>query len=224
MALFRKSAAAALLLAYLLNGAIHPFYANIASPFDVVLSLFALQFSFLLAVLVPALLIFRPGQLLTVFRLRKLKRTACARIATMALIAFPFILLSAIVSNELADKLGISFDDKMGEFLRIQEGLGIGILVFAGIFAAPIVEEIAFRLSLFDFFRRFFRGSRNVLPIIFTALVFSVLHGDPVRMPGLFLLGVLLQHSLLKYKSILAPVLFHAIHNILSFAAFFIFS
>jgi membrane protease YdiL (CAAX protease family) len=224
MNLFRTSSAASLLMAYLLNGALHPFYSDLGSPFDVILGLLFLQVSFLLATLLPALFIFERSHLITVFRLRKLSKTSCIKITGLAFIAFPLILLSAIISNMLVQKLGIPFVDKLGDFLKTQKEPSMGILIFTSVFAAPLIEEIAFRLCLFEFLGRFFKTSKIILPTIISSLIFSALHGDPVRMLGLFVLGSILQFIMIKYKTLLAPILFHTVHNILAFSAFFAFS
>ncbi|HPN84287.1 MAG TPA: type II CAAX endopeptidase family protein [Victivallales bacterium] len=222
--LFRKCSALAVIMAYIANGAIQQIIQHESKPIEIVAGLIALQGSFLIAVLLPAFLIFKKKQIPIVLKLRKLNISSCAKISGLASISFPFILLSAIATNIIMKKAGISFVDRLMEFLMTRNSYEMTLLVFSGIFVAPIAEELAFRLSIFDFLRRFLKGSRFVLPTILSAIVFSILHGDPVRAAGLFVLGIILQYVMIKYRSLLAPILFHAVHNMLAFAAFFILS
>lgn len=221
---FRKSSAIALLFAYVFNGAAYPFYEDIPEPFNLISSLLLLQFSFLLATVTPAFIIFKKNELLRVFKIRKLEKKRAVKILIAVLFAFPLIWLTALFSSEIAAKFNISFDDRLNNFLISQRELSLALLIFGGIFIAPVVEEIAFRVCLFDYFRQFFKKQHIILPVLINSFIFGILHNDPVRAPALVILGIVLQYIMLRYKNLLAAILFHCFHNILSFVVFYLYS
>ncbi|MEX0985030.1 MAG: type II CAAX endopeptidase family protein [Actinomycetota bacterium] len=82
---------------------------------------------------------------------------------------------------------------------------------------APVCEEIAFRGFLFGGLRRRFRfwwaGALS-------AALFALIHGDPVRMPALFVSGIILAAVYERRRTLVAPMVTHGVVNLVSVAAF----
>lgn len=113
----------------------------------------------------------------------------------------------------------------------LQRADGVLEMVIAGLAAvvlAPIAEELFFRGFLYQALRRW----RGILPgALLSALIFMVPHLDPRRMfdtvfvtyPIIFSLGVLLAFVYERRGSVVAPMLAHAVFNLInvtvSFAA-----
>ncbi|HOK04873.1 MAG TPA: CPBP family intramembrane metalloprotease [Victivallales bacterium] len=221
---FRKIVAILIFLAYICNGAIYPYYENFPEPLNFLSSLLSLQFSFLAACLIPAIMILKKNEIYAEFKIRKLDKFKSLKICILALFIFPFILITAIISSEIAKKFNLDVDDKFTTFLRTQKEFAMTILIFGGIFLAPVVEELVFRLCLFNYFRGILKRFNILFPVILTSAIFALLHGDIIRAPALFLLGIVLQYIFFRYKTILAPILFHSMHNVLAFVSFYFFS
>jgi membrane protease YdiL (CAAX protease family) len=82
---------------------------------------------------------------------------------------------------------------------------------------APVCEEIAFRGFLFGGLRRrlSFRWSAAI-----SAGLFALIHGDPVRMPSLFVSGLILAAVYERRKTLVASMSTHAVVNLISVIAY----
>ena len=87
--------------------------------------------------------------------------------------------------------------------------LAFAILVVVG---APIAEEVAFRGMLFASLMK--RGVPPEWVIVITALMFSLIHLEPVRIPLLFTIGLVLGYIRWKTRSLGAPIVAHALNNL----------
>lgn len=87
-------------------------------------------------------------------------------------------------------------------------GWTLGLL--AGLFAAPLMEEIYFR-GVLPFVWRRHVGPHGALT--FSALAFAFLHGNPWQLPQLFLLGLLLGLVRERTGSLLPGIALHALIN-----------
>lgn len=87
-------------------------------------------------------------------------------------------------------------------------------LVVSTVVLAPITEEFLFRLVLFDGLR----AVRAPVPAVMTALAFAVVHQVPEQIPGLFLLGLVLQRSRRTSEGLAQPICIHAGFNAVSLA------
>ena len=74
----------------------------------------------------------------------------------------------------------------------------------------PILEEIVFRRILIEIL---IKEVNPAIAIVISALVFGVLHGQPVQMLGATLLGLLFGWIYYQSKSILPSILIHIINN-----------
>jgi uncharacterized protein len=105
-----------------------------------------------------------------------------------------------------------------GDVTRIFEGPALSrwAVVLGAAALAPICEEIAFRGHLLSALSLRFRP-REAIGL--SALTFAALHLDPVRLPGLFALGLLYGWLTWRTGSLYPAVLAHAVNNAAATAA-----
>ena len=108
------------------------------------------------------------------------------------------------------------------QFIRIArhllEALGPGHWVLFGVvlgILVPVLEEAYFRGCLLTALRNRW-GSR--IALVASALAFAVLHLNLLLMPIYFLLGILTGLLYERTGNLLAPVVFHALNNLVSIA------
>lgn len=84
------------------------------------------------------------------------------------------------------------------------------LLAIAAVIIAPISEEILFRRVIYGFIaaRIGITGS-----IIFTSLLFAIIHDSFAQFPALFLLGVAFQLMYLHFHSLYPALLLHFLNN-----------
>lgn len=87
--------------------------------------------------------------------------------------------------------------------------LAFGVLLAVG---APLVEEIAFRGLLFSAIRK--RGFGPAIAIGVSALAFALAHAEPVRLPVLMVIGVILGFVRLRTGAIGACIVAHGVNNL----------
>ena len=99
-------------------------------------------------------------------------------------------------------------------FAIMNSSLGIITVCLLG----PIAEELLFRAGVMGRKMQesegFFPGSRRL--IVLSALLFSLVHMNPIQMPGAFFLGLLLGWAYLGSRSLLAPCAIHIFNNSLA--------
>ena len=109
----------------------------------------------------------------------------------------------------------------MAQFLQQLDSVPLLIsLIVAAVIIAPLVEEILFRLVLFDALRPMGVGSAAVV----AAGAFAFLHGTVVQAPALFVLGLVLQYMRGRYRTLWAPITLHATFNSISVLLFWALS
>jgi membrane protease YdiL (CAAX protease family) len=88
--------------------------------------------------------------------------------------------------------------------------LAFVLLAIAAVIIAPISEEILFRRVIYGFVaaRIGITGS-----IIFTSLLFAMIHDSFVQFPALFLLGIAFQLMYLHFHSLYPALLLHFLNN-----------
>jgi membrane protease YdiL (CAAX protease family) len=91
-------------------------------------------------------------------------------------------------------------------------------LAVVAILLAPICEEILFRGVLFNGLRRSlkFRGAAAI-----SATAFAVLHAEPIRLPSLFVVGVILAAGVERRHTLVTSMAAHATVNIAAVVATF---
>jgi membrane protease YdiL (CAAX protease family) len=80
---------------------------------------------------------------------------------------------------------------------------------------APIFEEVLFRGKLFNLLGRTLQPSQAAM---LSALAFGVVHLQPAVIIDGFITGIILSYFYIKCRSILAPIILHAINNTVAFA------
>ena len=94
----------------------------------------------------------------------------------------------------------------------LREAFPWSVVIAFGGLAAPLGEEMYFRGRLLDLLdARLGRGGAAIL----TALAFAALHGIPVLLPIYFVFGLMLAGLRRMSGGLVAPVLAHAINNLL---------
>lgn len=100
---------------------------------------------------------------------------------------------------------------------------------------APIAEEVVCRgaiqreltayFSKLDTTHRFVANERRRtwLPLVITAMLFSIMHFNPAQMPHAFLIGLLLSWLAYRTGSIVPGILLHAINNSLAVVMYHIY-
>jgi len=79
---------------------------------------------------------------------------------------------------------------------------------------APVGEEILFRGAIQEWMHRY--GMKPAWAIFFSALIFGVIHMNPVQMVDASLAGIILGILYWKTRSLILPALLHIIANSLS--------
>lgn len=86
------------------------------------------------------------------------------------------------------------------------------LLAFLSVCIAPIIEELFFRGILLQVWAVRL-GVKKA--IVFSSFLFAFLHFSP-QFVDIFLGGIILSVLFIKYKSLLVPILFHTINNIIA--------
>ncbi|NLP35186.1 MAG: CPBP family intramembrane metalloprotease [Clostridiales bacterium] len=104
--------------------------------------------------------------------------------------------------------------DNYSKVLELLTSGSIGLVVLYAVVIAPIVEELIFRGVILHLIGK----ANNVyLVIIFQALLFGIYHGNIVQ--GIYGtgLGILLGYTMVKFRTIAAPILLHMMINASAF-------
>ncbi len=123
-------------------------------------------------------------------------------------------IISCTVLNNLIGISGIS--ELFPGFSELAELLYVGNLfleILTMVIVAPLVEEIVFRGLAY---RRMKRYCKPWIAAIISALLFGLYHMNVVQGVYAFFLGLLLIVVYEKFKSLWAPILFHAAANMFS--------
>ncbi|MCQ2377747.1 MAG: CPBP family intramembrane metalloprotease [Victivallaceae bacterium] len=96
------------------------------------------------------------------------------------------------------------------ELARTQDLPRYLTLMLTCVFFVPVAEELCFRRSIFSLFR----GCGDVAASVAASAVFSAAHCFVAGIPGLFVLGMILQWVFIRTKNLAAAVIVHAIFNL----------
>ena len=80
---------------------------------------------------------------------------------------------------------------------------------------APVFEEILFRGKLYELLRA---KSSPIVSALLSALMFGLMHLEPVVVVEGFVVGIFLSYIYLRTKSIFAPIILHMCNNTLAYA------
>lgn len=99
---------------------------------------------------------------------------------------------------------------EVGESLKSEPAVLIAFVVCV-VIGAPIAEEIAFRGMIFTSLAKF--KMWPVLTVILSAAVFALFHGEPVRFPLLFAIGIVLGLARWHTGSVTTTIVAHMVNN-----------
>ena len=92
-------------------------------------------------------------------------------------------------------------------------GSSIVIQIMAAGIIAPIVEELVFRGLVY---KRLTKITDIKIAAVLSAVLFGVYHNNWVQAPYAFIIGLLAVFLYERYKSVVAPILFHMSANLTS--------
>jgi membrane protease YdiL (CAAX protease family) len=127
-----------------------------------------------------------------------------------ALAAVGAIIPSEFV-QELMPKLPNLVEQEFDTILRNRWGyLTVGLL-------APVCEELVFRGAIL---RALLRWRRGWAAITISALLFSLVHANPVQMPHAFVIGLLLGWLYYRTDSVVPGVVYHWVNNSIAYVVY----
>ncbi len=130
------------------------------------------------------------------------------------LLGTPLVLVAAGLGEALRLHLGAEQQWHRALPPLAESGWGTRVLIIAlACLVAPVVEEVLFRRIVHSTLRR--RMSFMPAAVISSAL-FAAVHMDPWKAPALFVLGMMLSWVYESRRGLLAPIIYHAIHNTLA--------
>ncbi|KAB3537846.1 CPBP family intramembrane metalloprotease [Alkaliphilus pronyensis] len=145
------------------------------------------------------------------YKICNFKKVAAGKIILLIILGFGIrvTLLSLLTYFYDLDILSEYFTKLMSTKPLISHGsyflylLAIGVIV-------PFIEEIIFRGLIFNELEKSFKTH---WVIVIQAILFSLVHLQPIKMIYTFLFGMLLGISYVLIKSILAPIIIHIVFN-----------
>lgn len=136
-------------------------------------------------------------------------RTEIFSIPVALALAFPFIYLAQLAAYQISGPN--TNPQPIVEFLLDHSGWRERLAVAAvAVVLAPLTEEVIFRGCLYGVARKF---AGRWPAIIFTAVVFALIHGHLPSLPGLMILAVTLALVYERTGSLWAPIGLHALFN-----------
>ena len=120
-----------------------------------------------------------------------------------------FITLQIPVTGPFFGKINEFFSDLMEQMTK--DG---ATMILLAVIMAPVFEEIVFRGIIQKGLIN--KGVAPMKAILFSSLIFGLVHGNPWQLVGAVLLGCVLGLVYYKTKSLLLPILLHAFNNLCS--------
>ncbi|MBP5425190.1 MAG: CPBP family intramembrane metalloprotease [Prevotella sp.] len=114
--------------------------------------------------------------------------------------------------QELMPKLPNIVEEEFDMILRDRWGyFAIGLL-------APVCEELVFRGAVLRALLRW--TPRHWLAIAISALLFALIHANPIQMPHAFLIGLLLGWLYYRTDSIVPGIVYHWVNNSIAYVVY----
>ena len=116
------------------------------------------------------------------------------------------------------EQLNISLSMEMEEMFKSIMGnrwgyLALGIL-------APLAEEMVFRGAILRTLLNYFDGRMYWIPIIVSALLFGLVHGNMAQLLNAFLIGILLGWMYYRTESIVPGIVLHWVNNTVAYTMY----
>lgn len=112
-------------------------------------------------------------------------------------------------------ELAPGYDEMLETYESMFAGISPVLLLIAGGFIGPICEEIIFRGVILKGFLKHYSPTKA---IVFSALIFGVIHFIPLQVVSAFFAGLVLGYIYYKTKSLWIPIIIHILNNVLAFA------
>ena len=107
-----------------------------------------------------------------------------------------------------------NYESMLEDYKSMFEGIDMRYLLIGGVFIGPICEEIIFRGIIEEGFIETYGGPTAVL---YSALIFGVIHLLPLQVVNAFLAGILLGWIYWKTRSLWIVMILHILNNYLAF-------
>ncbi len=107
------------------------------------------------------------------------------------------------------------YEAMLAAYKAMFEGLNPIAMLIAGGFIGPICEEIIFRGVILEGLTKRYNP---IKAIIFSALIFGLIHMQPLQVMGTFFAGLILGWIYVKTKSLWVVIVLHVINNIIAFS------
>jgi len=135
------------------------------------------------------------------------------------LLIFPMMTGMMFIAEFITSQIpttGPFFGEYYEFFNRLMEQLTEDplVMIITAVIMAPVFEEIIFRGIIQKGLIN--KGVKPWKAILFSSLIFGLVHGNPWQLVGAVLLGCVLGLVYYKTKSLLLPMLLHAFNNLCS--------
>lgn len=137
---------------------------------------------------------------------RKMTAGAFSRFCIYMIMAQMVFSLIAAAAELILNQLGLSMDT-LTELASVGSDMGIMMMIYAG-FVGPVVEELVFRGFLMRRFEKYGKG----FAVIVSAVLFGVMHGNPLQIVFGTLVGLILGYIAIEY-SIKWSIILHIANN-----------
>jgi len=106
------------------------------------------------------------------------------------------------------------YESLLADYQKMFAGQNPFLLLIGGVLIGPICEEIIFRGIILEGLLKKYNPTKA---IIFSALIFGLIHGQPIQVIGAFFAGLVLGWIYLKTKSLWVCGAAHIINNLIAF-------
>ena len=106
------------------------------------------------------------------------------------------------------------YDSMLESYGAMFENINPTLLLIAGGFIGPVCEEVIFRGVILKGFLKTFHPAKA---IIFSSLIFGVIHFMPLQVISAFFAGLVLGYIYYKTRSLWLPIIIHVINNVIAF-------
>ena len=132
-------------------------------------------------------------------------------IKTFIMLIFCTIILSSAIMK-LANFFGYQLPQQpLTLFLMKADWMQSTAIIISAVVIAPILEEWSFRRVIFGKLATVFSCP---IAMVLTSLLFSLMHGNILHAPSLFVMGLILQGIMRRSSSIICPIILHAAFNL----------
>lgn len=183
---------------------------NLESNMDLILAdtmPFAMKWGLPLAFIIGALLIYLwRGMATYAFRWKN-------NFIPLTIFGFLMVLgISSVIGEIMTYMPG--YEAFLEQYKAMFEGIDPTVLLIGGAFVGPICEEIIFRGVILEGFLRKYDPMKAIL---FSALIFGIIHLQPLQVVGAFFSGAVLGWIYYKTRSLWVCIFIHIINNFLAF-------